>query len=75
MSKILLNITLLALIVSVLSAQSVQPTAEELIKAIDANMSAENQVITSKMIVHGRRASRTIESRSWVVGNDLAFTE
>ena len=75
MSKILLNITLLALILSVLPAQSVQPTAEELIKAIDANMSAENQVITSKMIVHGRRASRTIESRSWMVGNDMAFTE
>ena len=27
------------------------------------------------MVVHGRRASRTIESRNWVVGTDLAFTE
>jgi outer membrane lipoprotein-sorting protein len=31
--------------------------------------------MTSKMIVHGRRSSRTIESRNWVVGIDLAFTE
>jgi len=31
--------------------------------------------LTSKMVVHGRRASRTIESRNWVVGTDLAFTE
>ncbi|GIS73039.1 MAG: hypothetical protein CM1200mP10_26160 [Candidatus Neomarinimicrobiota bacterium] len=27
------------------------------------------------MIVHGRRSSRTIESRNWVVGIDQAFTE
>ena len=27
------------------------------------------------MVVHGRRAIRTIEARSWVVGTDLAFTE
>jgi len=32
-------------------------------------------VLTSKMIVHGRRSSRTIESKNWVVGIDLAFTE
>jgi outer membrane lipoprotein-sorting protein len=31
--------------------------------------------MTSKMVVHGRRASRIIKSRSWVVGIDLAFTE
>lgn len=60
--------------VSVLPAQT-QPTAEELIKAVDANMTADNRVITSRMIVHGRRASRTIRSRSWVVGTDMAFTE
>tara|TARA_B100001750_G_C15133696_1_gene411085 strand:- start:10 stop:618 length:609 start_codon:yes stop_codon:yes gene_type:complete len=27
------------------------------------------------MIVHGRRTSRTIESKNWVVGTDYAFTE
>jgi len=29
----------------------------------------------SKMIVHGRRSTRTIESRNWVIGIDQAFTE
>ncbi len=75
MIKRLAQITALAAImVAILPAQT-QPTAEELIKAVDDNMTAENRVITSRMIVQGRRASRTIESRSWVVGNDLAFTE
>ncbi|MFB0517090.1 MAG: outer membrane lipoprotein-sorting protein, partial [Candidatus Neomarinimicrobiota bacterium] len=36
---------------------------------------AETQIVTSRMVVHGRRTSRTITSRSWVQGTDKAFTE
>ena len=50
-------------------------TADELILAMDANLNAKSRILTSKMIIHGRRASRTIESRNWVVGIDKAFTE
>ena len=50
-------------------------TVEEIIQAMDNNLNAKNRVLTSKMVVHGRRASRTIESKNWVVGTDLAFTE
>ena len=31
--------------------------------------------ITSKMVIKGRRNSRTIESKNWIVGTELAFTE
>ncbi len=58
----------------ILSAQS-QPTAEEIIKAVDRNMSAKTTILESKMIVHGRRATRTISSKSWMLGQDKAFTE
>ena len=51
------------------------PTAEELINAMDANLTAETQILTSRMVVHGRRSSRTIVSKSWIVGTDKAFTE
>ncbi len=51
------------------------PTAEELIKAMDANLTAKTQILTSRMVVHGRRSSRTIVSKSWIVGTDKAFTE
>jgi outer membrane lipoprotein-sorting protein len=44
-------------------------------KAMDENLNAKSRIITSKMIVKGRRSSRTIESKNWVVGTDLAFTE
>ena len=43
--------------------------------SIDKKMNAKTRVLTSKMIVHGRRSSRTIESKNWVMGIDQAFTE
>ena len=52
-----------------------QPDAGEIIRAVDRNMSAKTTILESKMIVHGRRASRTISSRSWMSGRDSAFTE
>ncbi|UCH62305.1 MAG: outer membrane lipoprotein-sorting protein [Fidelibacterota bacterium] len=59
-----------------LSAQSEKvPTASELIAAMDANLTAKTSIVTSRMVVHGRRASRTITSKSWVEGAEKAFTE
>ena len=58
-----------------LFAQADDMSGQDIIKAMDNNLNAKSRVMTSKMVVHGRRASRTIESRSWVVGIDLAFTE
>ena len=55
--------------------QSDDITAEQLVKAMDYNLNAKTRILTSKMVVHGRRSSRTIESRNWVVGVDMAFTE
>ena len=47
----------------------------EIIEKIDFNLNSKNRFMKSKMIVHGRRASRTIISESWVVGVNKAFTE
>lgn len=52
-----------------------QPTAKEILDKIDQNMSSENRLFESSMTIHGRRASRTITSRSYSVGNKKAFTE
>jgi outer membrane lipoprotein-sorting protein len=58
-----------------LLGQSDEVTVQNIIQAMDDNLNAKSRVMTSKMIVHGRRSSRTIESRNWVVGIDQAFTE
>ena len=69
------NILVLFFLSSFLFTQTNQMNADNIIKAIDKNLNAESRKITSKMVVRGRRSSRTIKSKSWVVGTDLAFTE
>jgi outer membrane lipoprotein-sorting protein len=49
--------------------------AADVLKKVDENLSSENRVFKSTIIVHGRRGSRTITSRSWSVGDSKSFTE
>jgi hypothetical protein len=51
------------------------PDGNDLLLHIDRNMFSRNKIITSRMIIHGRRASRTIESKSWIEGAEKSFTE
>ena len=71
MIKILISILSYAFLLGQPDDMSVQ----DIIRAMDENLNAKSRVLTSKMVVHGRRSSRTIESKNWVVGIDLAFTE
>ena len=58
---------------SVLYAQ--YPSGETILRRIDQNMTSKTRVLVSKMVIHGRRTSRTIESKSWGQGEEKAFTE
>ena len=71
----MMKVILLTLLSSITFAQKGQMSVKNIISEIDKNMNAKSRVLTSKMIVHGRRSSRTIESRNWVVGINKAFTE
>lgn len=51
------------------------PDGKEILQRIDKNMSADTRVFTSKMIIHGRRSDRTLESKSWVEGEKKSYTE
>jgi outer membrane lipoprotein-sorting protein len=50
-------------------------SADDIMKAMDKNLNANSRIMTSKMVVKGKRNNRTIESKNWVVGTELAFTE
>ena len=50
-------------------------SVDDIVDKIDFNLNSDNRVMTTQMIVHGRRASRTIVSKSWIIGTDKAFTE
>ena len=49
--------------------------AKEILARIDEHSIADNRVVASTMIIHGRRASREISSRSWIQGEERSFTE
>jgi len=66
-------IGILFLCSSLLQAQI--PDAQTILDKIDQNMSSKNRVFTSTMIIHGKRADRSIESKSWSVGDKKSFTE
>lgn len=50
-------------------------TVDEIINKLDFNLNSKNRVITSEMVVHGRRATRNIVSKSWIIGTNKAFTQ
>lgn len=60
---------------SVVGAWTQIPSGEAILQKIDKNMVSGNRISTSKMVIHGRRESRTIEAKSWIQGIDKAFTE
>lgn len=59
------------LIVSILQAQD----AEQIIRDVDKNLSAESRIVEASMTVHGRRSSRTMTSKGYTVENEKSFTE
>lgn len=56
-------------------AQAQNPTGKEILKRIDKNMAANTSISTSKMVIHGARQTRTIEAKSWSLGDKKSFTE
>jgi len=76
------NIFIMSLMFLILLSQSVDiigqsnsPSGEDILRAIDENMLSDTKIVTSKMIVHGRRGDRTVTSKSWIEGENRAFTE
>ncbi len=52
-----------------------QHGADEILERVEKNMSSENRVFESSMIIHGNRTSRTITSRTYAAGDKKSFTE
>ncbi len=52
-----------------------QPDAQTIIDKVDKNMSSDNRVFDMAMVIHGKRNSRTITSKSYSVGDTKSFSE
>ena len=75
MTYLIKNILLLLLFPALAFAQSDTIDAETILERIDENMSSENRVVVSDMIIQGRRKSRTITSKTYAEGDDSSMTE
>jgi len=67
-------LTLIFLAISLL-LQAQEPTGKEILEKIDKNMASKSTISTSKMLIHGARQTRTIEAKSWGMGDEKSFTE
>lgn len=56
-------------------AFQIPPSGDWILQKIDENIGADNKIYTGKMIIQGRRGTRTIESKSWIQGDEKSFTE
>jgi len=68
------NISFILLFISTL-AFGQYPDGKVLLEEIDENMSSDSRIYSSDMVIHGRRGSRTITSKTWLEGEDQSFTE
>ena len=57
------------------AAQTQKLSGQDILKRVDDNITADNKIMTAKMIIHLRRASRTVEFKSYIQGTEKAFTE
>jgi outer membrane lipoprotein-sorting protein len=62
------KIQITAIMLLFTSALMAQPSGKEILDRIDANMSSDTRYVKSKMVIHGPRSSRTVESESWAQG-------
>jgi len=58
-----------------ISLNAQNPSAKEIIEGVDRNMSADSRVFTSRMVIHNPRNTRTVESKSWSLGEKKSYTE
>jgi len=56
-----------------LTAQA--PSADWILGRVDDTRTSGNKIILSEMIIHGRRGSRSVRTKSWIQGVERSFSE
>jgi outer membrane lipoprotein-sorting protein len=51
------------------------PEGKQILDRIDQNLSSENRIFSSSMIIHGRRTTHTVRLKTWTAGKNKSFTE
>jgi len=72
---VLLTLFISAAAAAFCAAQAQAPSADSILDRVDKNAVPGNKIIIAEMTIHSRRDSRTVKSKSWVQGQEKAFTE
>jgi outer membrane lipoprotein-sorting protein len=75
MKKKLIILLILIQLPYLLSSQQSDQEAFNIIEKIDKNMFSKTQIVTSEMIVYGKRKKRVIRSKGYSMGKENNFTE
>ncbi len=51
------------------------PSGDEILRKVDDNMFSQTRIAESRMVIHGVRETRTVQSKSWQRGSNESFTE
>ena len=51
------------------------PDASAILRAVDANLTSSSAKSSTRMVIHGKRSSRTVGSINWSQGSQKFFTE
>ena len=73
--KKLAHLIILTFFITATPAAQSPPTGEDILRRVDANIGSDNKISVSTMIIRGRRGSRSIQSKSWIHGEDKSLTE
>lgn len=60
---------------SLSTAMAQVPSANWILEEVDRNSVSGNKIILNEMLIHARRASRSLKAKSWIQGKEKAFTE
>jgi outer membrane lipoprotein-sorting protein len=73
MKKIIVFLYILYTLTALEAAQI--PSADVILEKIDQNAIAGNKIMETEMIIHSRRATRTMKLKSWVSDEEKGFSE
>lgn len=69
------KILVFAMAIFAMASSSFGQDADNMLTKVDRNMSSKNRVFESTMIIHGKRNTRTVTSKTYSEGNRKSFTE
>lgn len=70
-----LTFILILALAGFMPARAQYPDGKEILEKIDRNMSSENRIFLSSMVINGRRSTHTVKMKTWTAGTKKSFTE